>query len=280
MREYLLVFLVAAVGDLPAHRVAREIALRTGAVAAGPRPRRARRADPLLRRAGHARAGSSRPTSSRRELPFLVHERAVRLPRRRGGADRRGARSAPSGCSTTSSSSTRSPSSAGRCWPPACWSRRACSSTYFPGAGGAQFSLDARRRAALLTAPRGHRHGERGELRRRPRRAGGGRGRHRARWRSSSSATSWPTSTSSLAITGALLCAALAGACAGFLPHNFYPARLFMGDSGSMLIGLVLSASALTLTGQFVGMPETTGRQRLGRERAAGAAADLCRCRS
>jgi UDP-GlcNAc:undecaprenyl-phosphate GlcNAc-1-phosphate transferase len=62
-----------------------------------------------------------------------------------------------------------------------------------------------------------------------------------------------------LATTGALLSAALAGACAGFLPHNFHPARLFMGDSGSMLIGLVLSASALTLTGQFVGMPETTG---------------------
>ena len=48
----------------------------------------------------------------------------------------------------------------------------------------------------------------------------------------------------SLATTGALLCAALAGACAGFLPHNFHPARLFMGDSGSMLIGLVLSACA------------------------------------
>ncbi|MDT0200990.1 MraY family glycosyltransferase [Nocardioides sp. AE5] len=55
----------------------------------------------------------------------------------------------------------------------------------------------------------------------------------------------------SLAVTGALLCAALGGACAGFLPHNFYPARLFMGDSGSMLLGLVLSASALTLSGQF-----------------------------
>jgi UDP-GlcNAc:undecaprenyl-phosphate GlcNAc-1-phosphate transferase len=54
-----------------------------------------------------------------------------------------------------------------------------------------------------------------------------------------------------LATTGALLTAALAGVCAGFLPHNFHPARLFMGDSGSMLIGLVLSASALTLTGQF-----------------------------
>lgn len=54
-----------------------------------------------------------------------------------------------------------------------------------------------------------------------------------------------------LAVTGAFLCAALGGACAGFIPHNFYPARLFMGDSGSMLIGLVLAASALTLTGQF-----------------------------
>ena len=55
----------------------------------------------------------------------------------------------------------------------------------------------------------------------------------------------------SLATTGALLSACLAGACAGFLPHNFHHARLFMGDSGSMLIGLVLSASAVTLTGQF-----------------------------
>lgn len=54
-----------------------------------------------------------------------------------------------------------------------------------------------------------------------------------------------------LATTGALLSASLAGACAGFLPHNFHPARLFMGDSGSMLLGLVLSASAVTLSGQF-----------------------------
>jgi UDP-GlcNAc:undecaprenyl-phosphate GlcNAc-1-phosphate transferase len=57
----------------------------------------------------------------------------------------------------------------------------------------------------------------------------------------------------SRATTSALLSVALAGACAGFLVHNFHPARLFMGDSGSMLIGLVLSASAVTLTGQFAG---------------------------
>ncbi|MCW2819273.1 MAG: undecaprenyl/decaprenyl-phosphate alpha-N-acetylglucosaminyl 1-phosphate transferase [Marmoricola sp.] len=59
------------------------------------------------------------------------------------------------------------------------------------------------------------------------------------------------TNGETLAITAALLCAAMGGACLGFLPHNFFPARIFMGDSGSMLLGLVLSGSALTLTGQF-----------------------------
>lgn len=54
-----------------------------------------------------------------------------------------------------------------------------------------------------------------------------------------------------LATTGALLSAMLAGACAGFLVHNFHPARIFMGDSGSMLLGLMLTASAMTLTAQF-----------------------------
>ena len=56
-----------------------------------------------------------------------------------------------------------------------------------------------------------------------------------------------------LATTPALLSAALAGACTGFIPHNFHPARLFMGDSGSMLLGLVLSSSVLTITTQFPG---------------------------
>ena len=39
----------------------------------------------------------------------------------------------------------------------------------------------------------------------------------------------------------ALACAVLAGACLGFVPHNFYPARIFMGDTGSMLLGLLLA---------------------------------------
>jgi UDP-GlcNAc:undecaprenyl-phosphate GlcNAc-1-phosphate transferase len=66
----------------------------------------------------------------------------------------------------------------------------------------------------------------------------------------------------SLAIPAALLCAALAGVCAGFLLHNFYPAQMFMGDSGSMLIGLVLAGSALSLTSRFpaVDFNESNGR--------------------
>ena len=35
------------------------------------------------------------------------------------------------------------------------------------------------------------------------------------------------------------------------LPHNFFPARMFIGDSGSMLIGFVLACSSISLTGQF-----------------------------
>jgi UDP-GlcNAc:undecaprenyl-phosphate GlcNAc-1-phosphate transferase len=45
-----------------------------------------------------------------------------------------------------------------------------------------------------------------------------------------------------------LLAAGLVGACIGFLPHNFFPARVFMGDSGSMFVGLVLAAAATTAT--------------------------------
>jgi UDP-GlcNAc:undecaprenyl-phosphate GlcNAc-1-phosphate transferase len=63
----------------------------------------------------------------------------------------------------------------------------------------------------------------------------------------------------SLAITAALLCAVLAGVCAGFLAHNFNPARIFMGDSGSMLIGLTLAGSALTLTSGFPALEVASG---------------------
>ncbi|MFH0947617.1 MAG: MraY family glycosyltransferase [Elusimicrobiota bacterium] len=40
----------------------------------------------------------------------------------------------------------------------------------------------------------------------------------------------------------AILCAALVGACIGFLYHNFHPAKIFMGDSGSQFLGFMLGA--------------------------------------
>jgi UDP-GlcNAc:undecaprenyl-phosphate/decaprenyl-phosphate GlcNAc-1-phosphate transferase len=68
-----------------------------------------------------------------------------------------------------------------------------------------------------------------------------------------------------VAFAPTLLSAVLAGACLGFLPHNFSPARVFMGDSGSMLIGLMLAAAAVTAStgadpqsfdaGQFGSLP-------------------------
>jgi len=50
---------------------------------------------------------------------------------------------------------------------------------------------------------------------------------------------------------GSMVVAVLIGVCLGFLPHNAHPARIFMGDSGSMLIGLLLAASAVSVTGRF-----------------------------
>nr|WP_231375751.1 MraY family glycosyltransferase [Corynebacterium aquatimens] len=49
----------------------------------------------------------------------------------------------------------------------------------------------------------------------------------------------------------AIICAALVGMCGGFLPHNFEPARIFMGDSGAMLIGLLLAAVSISASGKI-----------------------------
>jgi UDP-GlcNAc:undecaprenyl-phosphate GlcNAc-1-phosphate transferase len=43
----------------------------------------------------------------------------------------------------------------------------------------------------------------------------------------------------------AILAAIVCGACIGFLRHNFYPARIFMGDSGALLLGFVLATMSV-----------------------------------
>lgn len=55
-----------------------------------------------------------------------------------------------------------------------------------------------------------------------------------------------------------LTSAVLVGACIGFLPLNFHPAKLFMGDAGALLVGLLMAASAILVTGQV--NPEVVDR--------------------
>jgi len=46
-----------------------------------------------------------------------------------------------------------------------------------------------------------------------------------------------------------VIAAILVGACAGFLPLNWHPAKMFMGDAGALLIGLLMATSAISVTG-------------------------------
>ena len=52
------------------------------------------------------------------------------------------------------------------------------------------------------------------------------------------------------ASVAALTSAIAAGAAIGFLPWNFYPARIFMGDSGSLLLGLLMAVATISGVGQ------------------------------
>lgn len=59
------------------------------------------------------------------------------------------------------------------------------------------------------------------------------------------------TSPTNYFSTAGLISALILGMVAGFLPHNFRPAKIFMGDSGSMLLGLLMATSAITVTGSI-----------------------------
>jgi UDP-GlcNAc:undecaprenyl-phosphate GlcNAc-1-phosphate transferase len=55
---------------------------------------------------------------------------------------------------------------------------------------------------------------------------------------------------------GPLIAAITCGICLGFLPDNFHPARLFMGDAGALMLGLLMSASTMVIGGRT---PPTSG---------------------
>ena len=49
---------------------------------------------------------------------------------------------------------------------------------------------------------------------------------------------------------GALIAVLVAGICVGFLPHNVHPARIFMGDGGALMLGLLMAASTVSVGGR------------------------------
>lgn len=67
--------------------------------------------------------------------------------------------------------------------------------------------------------------------------------------------------TESYANLASMVVAVLVGACLGFLPHNLHPARIFMGDSGSMVIGLTIAAAGIVVTGQVESITVTARQQ-------------------
>lgn len=48
---------------------------------------------------------------------------------------------------------------------------------------------------------------------------------------------------------GALIAACVLGACLGYLPWNFHPAKLFMGDAGALTLGLLMAAATIAIGG-------------------------------
>nr|WP_218844883.1 MraY family glycosyltransferase [Microbacterium pseudoresistens] len=77
------------------------------------------------------------------------------------------------------------------------------------------------------------------------------------------------TGASSYFNLASFLAAVLIGACIGFLPMNWSPAKLFMGDSGALVLGLLMATSAVAITGSL--NPSALGHDQIGRSQLLGA---------
>ena len=58
-------------------------------------------------------------------------------------------------------------------------------------------------------------------------------------------------SSPSYASMATLIDIAMVGTCVGFILHNWHPAKLFMGDSGSMLLGYLITCASIVMTGRL-----------------------------
>ena len=96
----------------------------------------------------------------------------------------------------------------------------------------------------------GGRDGERRQPHRRPRRPRRGDRRHRLGGVVRLRAAARPPRRSLGDNLGPLVAAIACGVCIGFLPHNFHPAKMFMGDGGALFLGLPLAAATMVIGGR------------------------------
>ena len=81
------------------------------------------------------------------------------------------------------------------------------------------------------------------------------------------------TGASSYFNLASFIAAILVGACIGFLPLNWSPAKMFMGDAGALMLGLLMATSAVAITGQLD--PAVLDPEQLGRSQLLGAFAPI-----
>lgn len=77
------------------------------------------------------------------------------------------------------------------------------------------------------------------------------------------------TGSSTYFTLASFIAAVLIGACLGFLPLNWSPAKLFMGDAGALMLGLLMAVSAISITGALD--PAVLDPEQLGRSQLLGA---------
>jgi UDP-GlcNAc:undecaprenyl-phosphate/decaprenyl-phosphate GlcNAc-1-phosphate transferase len=77
------------------------------------------------------------------------------------------------------------------------------------------------------------------------------------------------TGSSTYFTLASFIAAVLIGACIGFLPLNWSPAKLFMGDAGALMLGLLMAVSAISITGALD--PAVLDPEQLGRSQLLGA---------
>ena len=79
---------------------------------------------------------------------------------------------------------------------------------------------------------------------------------------------------------GPLIAIIVLGICLGFLPHNFNPARIFMGDSGALLLGLLMAASTSVVGGRADPEPGRSPARRTSSSPRCSSRCSSSACRS